>query len=201
MANTLILNQPQVWNGLGTLTYTVPTGTATQAYNVQVQTTFPDADAINSKLVYNQAGLGGNIQVGQTAMGGGSGSGLGAGTGGGDQGFVNGDRGTGAVGTGKGGVGQGFGTANNYPQPISAGSNVTANSPTVSSLSIVVNKNAVAQYTSTAPVAGQGALQFKTALNAIAAGDVITVVLSSSDSDDNQLNAVLSNISISQGLM
>lgn len=201
MANTLLLNQNQVWNGLGTLTYTVPTGTDTQGYNVQVQTTFPDSDPVNANWSDNVPGIGANTDPGQRYMGAGSGYGLGAGTGGGDQGFVNGDRGTGAVGTGKGGVGQGFGTGNNYQQPPSAGSDITVNSPVKSSLSIVVNKNAVAQYTSTAPVNFQGALQFKTALPGVAAGDVITVVFSSSASVDNQLNSIVSNVSISQGLM
>lgn len=195
MANTLILNQNQVWNGLGTLTYTVPTGTATQGYNVQVQTTFPDADPVNANWNDNLAGAGSNNQ-GLAYMGAGSAYGLGSGTGGGGQGFVLGDR-----GTGSGGVGQGFGTANNYPQPISAGSNVIVNSPIPSSLSILVKKNAVTQYTSTAPVNFQGALQFKTALAGLAAGDIITVVFSSSASADNQLNSILSNVSISQGLM
>lgn len=200
MANTLILNQNQVFNGLGTLTYTVPTGTATQGYNVQVQTTFPDADPVNANWSGNVAGAGANNGA-LLYMGAGSAYGLGSGTGGGDQGFVNGDRGLGAVGTGKGGVGQGFGTANNYPQPISAGSDITVNSPLASSLSIVVNKNAVAQYTSTAPVNFQSALQFKTTLAGLVAGDVITVVLSSSASIDNQLSGITSNISISQGLL
>ena len=38
MSNALILNQPQVMVGLGTMTYTVPTG-AGGAYNVSVQLT------------------------------------------------------------------------------------------------------------------------------------------------------------------
>lgn len=200
MANYLFLNQSQVFSGLGTLTYVVPTGTVTQGYNVQVQVTFPDADPVNANWTDDVAGAGsGNNRL--AYMGAGSAYGLGSGTGGGDQGFVLGDRGLGAQGTGHGGVGQGFGTANNYPQPIAAGSDITVNSPIKSSLSIVVNKNAVAQYTSTAPVNFQGALQFKTSLPGVAAGDTITVVFSSSASVDNQLNAIISNTSISQGLL
>lgn len=195
MANILILNQNQVFNGLGTLTYTVPTGAVTQGYNVQVQTTFPDADPVNANWSDNSAGAGAN-NGGLPYMGAGSAYGLGSGTGGGATGFVSGDG-----GTGSGGKGLGFGTANGYPQPIAAGSDITVNSPIKSTLSVVVNKNAVAQYTSTAPVNFQSALQFKTTLAGLAAGDVVTVVFSSSASVDNQLNGILSNVSIGQGLL
>lgn len=194
MANTLILNQNQIFNGLGTLTYIVPTGTVTQGYKVRVQTTFPDADPANANWTDNLAGAGANNV--SPYMGAGSAYGLGSGTGGGGTGFVKGDQ-----GTGQGGVGQGFGATNSYQQPPSAGSNVTVNSPIKSSLSIVVNKNSVAQYTSTAPVNFQSALQFETSLAGIAAGDTITVVFSSSATVDNQLNAIMSNVSISQGLL
>lgn len=176
MANYLLLNQNQVWNGLGTLTYTVPAGTATQAYNVQVQTTFPAAVPISTSNA-------------------GSGKGLGAGTGGGGEGFTKGDQ-----GAGEGGVGQGFGTGNNYQQPPSAASNVTASNPVTSGLVIVVEKNAVTQYTATTPAVFQSALQFKVSLPGVAAGDSITVVLSSAVSSDNQLSGVTSNISVGQGL-
>ena len=179
MANTLILNQNQVFNGLGTLTYSVVT---TEALNVQVQVTFPEAQAINSKL------------AGDSYNGAGSGVGLGAGTGGGGTGFTQGDQ-----GTGHGGVGQGFGAGNNYQQPPSAPSNATANSPISSSLSVVVNKNGSAVYTATSPAQFQSALQFRTSFLA-SNGDTITVVLSSSASSDNQLSGVTSNISIGQGL-
>lgn len=191
MANTLILNQPQVFNGLGTLTYTVPTGTATQLYSVQVEATFLGAEAINS-YADTSIGMG---YGGFGYAGAGSGMGLGSGPGGGGQGFVLGDR-----GTGSGGVGQGFGTANNYPQPSSNGNNAVAQSRTTSSLSIVVNKNAVAQYTSTAPVVDQSALQFKTAPISLAAGDVVTVVISSSASIDNQLSGINIIAAIQQGI-
>lgn len=190
MANTLILNQPQVFNGVGTLTYTVPTGTATQLYTVVVQATFPMSPPINAK-VSPATGIGfGTLGF----MGAGSGSGLGAGTGGGGEGFTKGDQ-----GTGEGGVGQGFGTGNDYQQPPSAASNVTAQSPQTSSLSIVVNKNAVAQYTSTAPVQFQSALQFQTAPISLAAGDVVTVVSSSSADIDNQKDGITITASIQQG--
>lgn len=189
MANTLILNKPQVFNGLGTLTYTVPAGTATQLYSVQVQATFPAYPAIQS---YASTVLG--VGYGSSGViGAGSGAGLGAGTGGGGSGFVDGDGGAGA-----GGVGQGFGAGNSYQQPPSAASNVTAQSPKTSELSILVAKDAVTQYTSTAPVPGQSALQFKTTFSA-AAGEVITVVATSSATVDNQLDGVTITASIQQG--
>lgn len=191
MANYLILNQPQVFNGLGTMTYSVPAGTSTQLYTVQVQSTFPAYPAVNS-LPSSSAGIGANITP-VVPLGAGSGMGLGAGTGGGDQGFVLGDR-----GAGYGGVGQGFGTGNNYKQPPSASSNATYSSPTTSSLSILVAKNGVTSYTSTAPTPFQGALQFSTTFSA-AASDSITVVLSSSATPDNQLSGITSTISIQQG--
>lgn len=186
MANYLILDKPQIWNGLGTLTYTVA---STGAYNVQVQTTFPGAVAQNSKPT--GAGVGSEFNQ---ILGAGSGMGLGAGTGGGASGFTGGD-----LGTGYGGKGLGFGTGNNYQQPPSAASNAVASDPVKSSLSIVVNKNGSPIYTSTAPVYGQNALQFKTSFLA-SASDEITVVLSSSASVDNQLSGITSNISIGSGL-
>ncbi len=189
MANTLILNKPQVWNGLGTLTYTV---LVAEALNVQVQVTLPAAVAVNS-IPSNSAGIGAGITP-SVPLGAGSGMGLGAGTGGGGTGFTGGD-----LGTGHGGVGQGFGTGNSYQQPPSAVSNATASSPISSSLSIVVNNNGSPIYTSTAPTAVQSALQFKTSFLA-SVNDVITVVLSSAASADNQLSGVLSIISIGQGL-
>lgn len=191
MANYLILNQNQVFNGLGTLTYSV---TSTEAYNVRVQVTMPEAVAINSNVTADSNGIGAGLVSGQLAVGGGSGAGLGAGTGGGGEGFTGGD-----LGTGHGGVGQGFGAGNSYQQPPSAGSNVTANSPVTSQLSIVVNVNGSPVYTATTPAVAQSALQFKTSFLATS-GDSITVVLSSAASSDNQLNGVTSNVSIGQGL-
>lgn len=171
MANYLILNQNQVFNGLGTLTYSVA---STEAYNVQVQVTFPEADPVNN--------------------GAGSGIGFGSGAGGGANGFTGG-----GSGLGSGGKGLGFGASNNYPQPPSYGANFTANSSVTSGLSIVVNKNGTPIYTSSAPAVEQSALQFKTSFLA-SNGDSITVVLSSAVSSDNQLSGVTSNISIGQGL-
>lgn len=170
MANYLILNQNQIWNGLGTLTYTIPT---TGNYNVQVQTTFPEALAQGS--------------------GAGSGKGLGAGTGGGGEGFTGGD-----LGTGHGGVGQGFGTGNGYQQPPSAPSNQTSGTAVSSALVILVKKNGSTIYTATSPTVTQSAFQFKYSFQA-AAADAITVVLSSVNASDNTLNGVSSNISIGQG--
>ena len=77
MANYLILNQPQVFNGTGTLTYTVPTA---GQYNVRVQATFPSAWPQNSSPSTN-AGVGAG-QLNGTQLGAGSGMGLGSGTGG-----------------------------------------------------------------------------------------------------------------------
>lgn len=39
MSNTLIVNQSQVFTGLGTLTYTIPTPAPTSLYTVRVQVT------------------------------------------------------------------------------------------------------------------------------------------------------------------
>lgn len=190
MANLiLILNKPQVSNGLDDFTYTVPSGTATQFYSVQVDALVPFNEAINSK-VPTATGIGlGTLGF----MGAGNGMGLGAGTGGGGQGFVLGDR-----GTTFGGVGQGFGTGNNYQQPPSAASNATAQSPTNSSLSIVVAKNAVALFTSTAPTGRQYQVKFSTMFSA-AAGDVITITATSSASVDNQLSGVTITAALLQG--
>ncbi len=179
MANYLLLNQPQVFNGLGTLTYTVAT---TEALNVRVQVTFPEAQAINS-----------NNSEGYTGAGSGSGLGAGRGTQTGED-FSDGD-----LGPGYGGAGLGFQSGVLYPQPPAALSNVTANSPVTSSLVVLVKKNGSTIYTATTPAQFQSALQFKTSFLATAA-DSITVVLSSSASSDNQLSGVTSNISIGQGL-
>ena len=171
MSNILNLNQPYVFNGLGTLTFTVPT---TGLYNVRCQTTVPVALA--------------------TGDGGGSGQGLGAGTGGGGEGFTGGD-----LGLTHGGVGQGFGPTNGYQQPSAAGSNATQGAAVSSSLSIVVNQNASPIYTAPSLTPTDSAIQFKTSIVATAA-DVITVVLSSSAASDKVLNGVSSVVSIGQGL-
>ena len=171
MANYLILNQNQVFNGLGTLTYVVPT---TGAYNVQVQTTYP-ANA-------------------PTGSGAGSGQGLGSGTGGGAEGFTGGD-----LGAGHGGVGQGFGASNGYQQPSAQGSNQTSGSAVTSGLSIVVNDNGSPIYTASTPALIQRAQQFKFSFLATS-GHTITVVFASSTLSDEGLSGVNSNVSISQGL-
>lgn len=170
MANYLILNKPQVWNGLGTLTYTVVT---TGSFNVTCNITVPEA-----------------VLEGDGA---GSGTGLGAGTGGGGQGFILGDR-----GTGYGGVGQGFGTGNNYQQPPSAGSNQSTYPAISSGVSILVKKNGTTIFTAGTFTATQSAQQFKYSFQATAA-DSITVVLASSTASDNGLNGVKSIISIGEG--
>lgn len=171
MANYLILNQPQVFVGLGTLTYTVVT---TGAFNVQFRATVPQ-----------------QVLEGDGA---GSGTGLGSGTGGGGQGFVLGDR-----GTGYGGVGQGFGTANNYQQPPSAGSNQSTFPAVTSGLVVVVNNNGSPIYTANAIAGNQSQLEFKYSFLATAA-DSITVVLTSAVADDALLNSVKSTTTIGEGL-
>lgn len=195
MANYLILNQPQVWNGLGTLSFTIPT---TGSYSVRVHSTFPAAPPVNSVPTTNvaQQTLVPGIGVGALGpAGAGSGMGLGAGTGGGGEGFTGGD-----LGVGHGGVGQGFGAGNSYQQPPSAASNATASSATSSGLSIVVNQNGTPLTTNyVSPKVAQSAEQFKVGFLATAA-DAITVVLSSAVSSDNQLSGVTSIISIEQGL-
>lgn len=193
MANYLILNQNQVFNGLGTLTYSVGT---TEALNVQVQVTMPTAVAQNATLTENVNGISAGLLPGQLANGAGSGAGLGSGAGSSQAGDGFGD---GDLGVGHGAVGQGFGTTYPYPQPPLYGSNLTANSPVTSQLSVLVKNNGVTIYTATTPAVAQGALQFKTSFLATS-GDSVTVVLSSSASSDNQLSGVTSNISIGQGL-
>jgi hypothetical protein len=172
MANYLLLNQPQPFVGLGTLTYTVAT---TGNYNVQVQVTVPEALA--------------------TGDGGGSGEGLGSGAGGGDSyGFAGGGQ-----GTGYGGVGQGFGAVpNNYQQPPSYGSNATTGAAVSSGLTIVVNQNGSPIYTATSFTVTQSAQQFKYSFQATAA-DSITVVFSSSTASDKALNGLVSTTTIGQG--
>lgn len=171
MANYLILNQNYVFNGLGTLTYTVPT---TGQYNVRVQLTVPQAEPAGD--------------------GAGSNTGLGSGTGGGGEGFVRGD-----FGPTYGGVGQGFGTGNGYQQPSAQGSNETTGSAVSSAVTVVVNNNGSPIYTAPAFKFAQEALQFKFGFQATAA-DSITVVFASATASDNAYSGVTSNVSIGQGL-
>lgn len=172
MANFLVLNQPQVFVGLGTLTYTVPT---TGQYSVVFQTTVPEAVA--------------------TGDGAGSGTGLGSGSGGGDTyGFAGG-----GAGTSHGAVGQGFGASpNNYQQPPAYGSNETSGPAVTSSLVVVVKNGASTIYTAPTLTATQSAYQFNFGFQATAA-DVITVVLTSANANDTQLNSVKSTVAIQQG--
>lgn len=171
MANTLILNQNQVWNGTGTLTHTIAT---TGNYNVKFQCVVPQAPPVGD--------------------GAGSGTGLGSGAGGGGEGFTGGD-----LGTGHGGVGQGFGTGNGYPQPPSYGSNETLGAAVSSGLTVIVKNGASTIFTAPTFAVAQSAMQFTYGFIATAA-DVITVVLASSTSSDKGLNSVVSNVSIGQGL-
>ena len=67
-----------------------------------------------------------------------------------------------------------------------------------SGLSIVVNQNGRPVYTAPALPPIQSAIQFKVDLNC-AAADVITLVLSSSNSNDLLLESVKTNVAIGQG--
>ncbi len=67
-----------------------------------------------------------------------------------------------------------------------------------SGLSIVVNQNGSPIYTAPALTPTQSAIQFKVDISATAA-DVITLVLSSSNTNDTQLESVKTNVSIGQG--
>lgn len=173
MANYLLLNQTQVFNGLGTLTFTVPT---TGSYNVLFSTTVPEALAPGS--------------------GAGSNKGLGSGVGGGTlYGFA-----VGGAGTGHGAAGQGFGSDTaGYQQPPSYGSNQTSGSATSSALSVLVKDNGSTVFTAPTLTATQSAMQFKYPFQATA-GHSITVVLSSANASDNTLNGLTSNVSVGQGL-
>jgi hypothetical protein len=172
MANVLQLNQSQVFNGLGTLTFTVPT---TGTYSAGAQVTVPEALA--------------------TGDGAGSGTGLGAGAGGGDQfNFA-----LGGDGPGEAGMGHGFGiNPTHYNQPPASGSNQTSGSAVSSGVSVVVNDNGSPIFTAPALAVAQSALQFKTSFQATA-GHTITVVLASSTLTDNQTSGVTSNVFIQQG--
>lgn len=172
MANILFLNQPQVFNGLGTLTYPVVT---TGQYNVRFSITVPEAVAQGSEA--------------------GSGKGLGSGTGGGGEGFTKGDQ-----GPGEGGVGQGFGAGNNYQQPSSQPSNQVAGPSVSSGVSILVKKNGGTIFTAPSFAFEQSALQFKYGFQADE-GDEITVVIASASASDNGLNGVQSIVSIGEGLL
>jgi hypothetical protein len=171
MANYLVLNQPQPFVGLGTLTYNVPS-TGAGLYSVIFSVTVP-------------VGITGNVA--------GSGYGLGSGTGGGAEGFTGGD-----LGTGHGGVGQGFGAANGYQQPPSYGSNQVAGVTTSSGLTVVVKDGGSTLFTAPTITATQGAYQFKYTFQA-ANSDAITVVLSSSTLSDEGLNGLVSTTTIQQG--
>lgn len=172
MANYLLLNQSQVFNGLGTLTFTVPT---TGNYSVVFSTTVPRAAPVGD--------------------GAGSGTGLGSGAGGGDAtGFAKGGN-----GTGQGGVGQGFGAvANNYNQPPNYGSNETMGAAVSSALVVLVKNNGSTVFTAPTLGSRQSAMQFKYPFQATAA-DSVTVVLSSVNASDNQLNGVTSVVAVEQG--
>jgi hypothetical protein len=68
-----------------------------------------------------------------------------------------------------------------------------------SGISVVVKQNSSTVFTAAAVSPTQGALQFKTTL-LCAASDVIQIVVSSSNSNDEMLNTVKTNLSIGQGI-
>lgn len=67
-----------------------------------------------------------------------------------------------------------------------------------SGISIVVNKNSSPVYTAPVVSPTQSALQFKQDF-LLADADVISVVVSSANANDNLLNSVKTNLSIGQG--
>lgn len=67
-----------------------------------------------------------------------------------------------------------------------------------SGLSIVVNQNGSPIYTAPTLTPTQSAIQFKVDINATAA-DVITLVLSSTNTNDEMLNSVKTNVAITKG--
>lgn len=69
-----------------------------------------------------------------------------------------------------------------------------------SALSIVVNKNAAPVFTAPTLSPTQSAIQFKTNI-VCAINDVITVVLSSGNANDNLLNSVKTNMFIGNGAL
>lgn len=182
MSNILILNQPSIQNGLGTLTLTIPAtilngpAVSNTIFSVSCQTTVQSAPGTDT-------GAGSGI------------AGHGAGAGGGDPvGFARGGNGLGV-----GGVGQGFGAvANNYTQPLAFVTTPVLNPPVSSALSIVVTQNGTTKYTAPVISPTQSALQFKIPL-VCNAGDVINIVFSSSNASDNTLNGIQSNVSIFAG--
>ena len=183
MSNVLILNQPQVFNGLITAMFTIP---ATGPYSVWVSSTFLSAPPINSSLLLPLTPA--------TPFGAGSGMGLGTGpNAGGGEGFTAGDQ-----GLGQGNPGQGFGAGNNYQQPPFSASTAQAASANTSGLEIQVTQNGPAIYTFSAPALAQSAVQFKYQFLATL-NDAITIVTSSSTSTDELLSGVTSIFSIQQG--
>ena len=67
-----------------------------------------------------------------------------------------------------------------------------------SGLSIVVNQNGSPIYTAPALTPTQSAIQFKVDINGTAA-DTVSLVLSSSNTNDTMLESVKTNVSIGQG--
>ena len=185
MSVTLFLNQPQVNTGLVTATIQIPTTlpggfTTGGLFNAKVRYTVPDA-----------LGTGSGAGTGP----GPSNSGLGAGAGGGGEGFTGGD-----LGLGKGGVGQGFGAGNGYQQPPAYVTTDPLNAPITSALQVTIvnTTQSITYYTSTLPSPTQSAQQFTVAFQP-AAGDVITITLSSANASDAVLNGLTSIIAVSQG--
>lgn len=92
-------------------------------------------------------------------------------------------------------------TVQNSVTGTGAGSGLSQPAQTVlsSGISYTVNKNGTPVLTSAAITPSQTAIQSKTALNLVAT-DIVTVVLASSTAIDKQLNSVMSQVSINQGI-
>jgi hypothetical protein len=229
MANYLLLNQNQVFNGLGTLTFNVPATvmvpgsgqfitTSNVPFTVRCQVTVPQADAqgagAGSGSDQGLGMLGGTQGIGQgsnLSLGnGGTGLGFGAGTSqttyntsGSGHGAGTGGGGEGFtggdLGTGHGGVGQGFGAGNGYQQPPAY-----TNTPSVSAAAVLSQLSVVVNLNGspvyTAPAFEGTQGQLEFAFTQQCSNtDVITVVFSSSLGADKALNAIKSNTSVSQG--
>lgn len=214
MANILILNQPQVSQGLTTYTYTVPT---TGVYNVQCEA------RVNQSLATG-FGAGSGADQGNGATGGvqgiGQGSNLSLGNGGKGLGFgtaspSDGASGTNGYGSGAGGgelsgfavggsgsaghTGQGFGATNSgYNQPITNVTTPTTVAGAASALVILVKQNGTTVFTAPTFAPTQSAMQFK--YDALfTAADVITVTLTSANASDKLLNSTQLTVSIGTG--
>lgn len=157
MSLVLTLNKPYVSTNLDSYAFTIP---ADGIYSIVFSATVPAAPA-------QGAGAGSGKENGH-----------GAGAGGGFVGFIGG-----GFGPGFGGVGQGFGPSDGYSHSLPNVITPVTGPGLTSLLSVIVNKNAGAIYTSPAFVKGQIALEFKVTFPFVA-NDVVTIVPSSANPFD-----------------